>query len=111
MPKTVCLDFDGVVNTYDGWKGEKALFEPRPGLVEFLQKLIQAGWTVVINSTRLAEDIQNWLNIYNLAQYIAGVYNHKPPAIVYLDDRGITFTGDFDKAFELIQSFKVFWEK
>lgn len=34
----------------------------------------------------------------------------KPIAAVYLDDRGITFKGDFDEAFEDIQQFKVWYD-
>lgn len=37
--------------------------------------------------------------------------NVKPPAIVYLDDRGITFDGDFAHAYSAIVWFKTFWEE
>jgi hypothetical protein len=111
MPRTVCLDFDGVMNTYTGWKGEQELFEPRSGLKDFLERLQIAGYSVVVNSSRDAAGIRLWLNTHGLSGLVEQVTNVKPPAIVYLDDRGVTFRGDFDEAFSLITAFHPYWEK
>jgi phosphoglycolate phosphatase-like HAD superfamily hydrolase len=98
MPKTVCLDFDGVMNTYTGWQGPDVLFEPRPGLREFLESLRQSGFEVVVLSTR------------NLNDLVKGVTDLKPPAVVYLDDRAVCFEGDFDAALRAVKEFRAYWE-
>lgn len=111
MSTTICLDFDGVMNTYDGWKGEQELFEPRPGLKEFLERLSTGGYSVVVNSTRDSERVNAWLSLHGLNHLVIRVTDRKPPAVVYLDDRGVTFRGDFDEAFAAITNFRVYWEK
>ena len=60
--KTVCIDFDGVLNTYDGWKGEDELFNPREKVEWFLKQLRQAGYEIVIHSTRTPSKIRKWRN-------------------------------------------------
>jgi hypothetical protein len=114
MPKTICLDFDGVLNTYDGWKGDDVLFDPRPGAKEFIERLFDNGYEVVIHTTRPAEKILQWWrdNKFPGAEWIGPRIAHtKPPAFAYLDDRGICFTGNFNLAFEQIRDFRAFWEK
>jgi hypothetical protein len=111
MSKTVCLDFDGVMNTYDGWMGPEYLFEPRQGLKEFLSKLNEAGFKIVVNSTRTAKSIYGWLDEHSLRGYIDLVTDTKAPAVAYIDDRGIRFNGNFDAVFEELLNFKVFWER
>ena len=39
MKKKIFIDFDGVLNTYNGWKGSDELFEPMPNTKEFLINL------------------------------------------------------------------------
>lgn len=111
MSKTICLDFDGVMNTYTGWKGEDELYEPREGLPDFLSKLKGMGVEVVINSTRPALKIQAWLERYNLASLVDRVTDRKPPAVAYLDDRAVCFNGVFDSSLvDQLIDFKAHWE-
>lgn len=49
--KSVAVDMDGVIATYDGWKGFDHLGEPIPGALEFLTEL-QQNYKVVIFTTR-----------------------------------------------------------
>ena len=107
--KTIALDFDGVLNTYNGWKGEDELFQPRPGVNNFLAALA-ADFELKIYSTRSAEKIRTWLKVHGMDDLIADVCREKPMAIVYLDDRGLRFDGDFDAAYTAIKSFKAHWE-
>jgi len=48
---TICLDLDGVLARYDGWKGLDFLGDPLPGAVEFTRQLSALG-DVVVFTTR-----------------------------------------------------------
>lgn len=120
----ICLDFDGVMNTYNGWKGEDELFEPAEGLKEFLEWGVLEGHFFSICSTREAFKIEEWLDKYNLAIYFRNpkeegtlsVYNLKPIAHIYIDDRGLRFRGSFKEVIDNLEDktfnfFKAWWEK
>jgi hypothetical protein len=113
MPKTVCLDFDGVMSDYHGWKGAEVLDPPRPGLREFLQALNEAGYEIAIHSTREPKIIWSWLISNGIDGYFkeGSVSLHKPLAFVYIDDRAVCFRGDYGAALAEIASFKAYWEK
>jgi predicted HAD superfamily phosphohydrolase YqeG len=106
---TIAVDFDGVLNMYDGWQGEDELFEPRPGAKEFIDELFLRGFKVVIYSTRGEHKLQPWLLKYNFNPGIQ-ISASKPVAICYVDDRGLTFAGDFDVTLVAIEHFKAHWE-
>ena len=126
--KTIAVDFDGVIHWYTrGWQGGDIYDDPVPGAIRGLMKLMNAGFEVVIFTTRLNKDdfpdnenqhalIQEWLleqakkvfdppngswpvhpgtrlqwtavNFVTMMRLTAV----KPPAIAYIDDRGIRFT-------------------
>jgi len=106
----VCVDLDGVLNTYDGWKGADYFHPPRPGAAEFLQRLNELGYDVVVFTVRWAPHVEQWLTEHQLAQYVASVTDKKPAAHVYIDDRAICFTGDFESALARLSSFRAHWE-
>jgi hypothetical protein len=108
--KTVCLDFDGVMNTYDGWKGEDELFEPKEGIKEFLDELKKEFGNIFIHTTRDDLKVTMWLMKHGFEDYGIQVWNKKPPAILYIDDRGLKFNGDFKETLEQIKDFKAYWE-
>lgn len=118
--RTLCLDFDGVIHSYtSGWKAADICDDPvTPG---FVQWLIRADlyFTIAIYSSRshqpggiaamqsyvrraidnqfdvgFAGDPKDW-------EYAAGLFNrlqwptHKPSAFITIDDRALTFTGDW----------------
>ena len=105
---TVCIDFNGVLDTYSGFNGN--MYPPREGAYEFLKTLKQYGFKVVVLTSCDAMDVHKWLAHYNFLPWVDSVTNTKVPAIVYLDDRGITFNGNFDDALKAIINFKCFWE-
>lgn len=119
MPKrTICLDFDGVLHSYvSGWKGIEPTDPPTHGAQEFVQDLLNMGYIVVIQSTRADTRegefaIMSWLQKHkfpvkelqqqenNDQDWISAT---KPKALLYVDDRGIRFTGKFDDVIGWIQ--------
>ena len=109
-PLTVCVDLDGVLNLYDGWKGADYFHPPRPGASDFLRALGSQGYRVIVFTIRWAEHVEQWLDLYGLRSFVAEVTDKKPVAHVYLDDRAICFQGDFDQALRQICEFKAHWE-
>jgi hypothetical protein len=117
MKRTICLDFDGVCNTYDGWRGEEELFQPRAHLGDFISSLIAQGKRVVIFSTRPPIMLEGWFAIHFPAMghaILAGDLffpSHKPPADCYVDDRAVRFNGSFEDILPQVLNFKAYWEK
>jgi hypothetical protein len=111
MKSTIAIDFDGVLADYNGWKGEANMGPPRPGVREFLEALQSLGEEVVVFSTRPEHLIEAWLQRFGFSPLVAKVTNVKPRARVYLDDRAVTFKGDFHDAFDRIGTFRAYWEK
>lgn len=118
MKKTVVFDFDGVIHSYtSGWKGISNIPDPPvPGIDKALKEIHDAGYEVVIVSTRCSNvfglmAINTWLKDYGLYQYVDKILKEKPPAIVYIDDRAICFDGKPDNLLEQIESFKPWYNK
>lgn len=118
MKKTVVFDFDGVIHSYtSGWKGISNIPDPPvPGIDKALKEIHDAGYEVVIVSTRCSNvfglmAINTWLKDHGLYQYVDKILKEKPPAIVYIDDRAICFDGKPDNLLEQIESFKPWYNK
>ena len=117
MKKTVVFDFDGVIHSYSsGWKGTTNIPDPPvPGIENALKEIHNAGYEVVIVSTRCSTvfgrlAIESWLDMYDLSMYVDIVCKEKPPAIVYIDDRAICFDGHPENLLGKIKAFKP-WNK
>lgn len=115
--KTVVFDFDGVIHRYSkGWQDGCIYDIPTPGIEEVLNNLKSLGYEIIIVSTRCTTDggidsIKNWLSVYSLLNYIDDIRSTKPPAMVYVDDRAITFDGnDVSNLVNQIVNFKP-WNK
>lgn len=104
---TVCIDFDGVLSAYKGWKGPEHTEPPVPGAKEFVQRLIDEGYKVMIHTTRDMDVVSEWLSNYDFPEEVV-IVNYKPPALVYIDDRAHRFDGDWDSAYRAIHQ-KPWW--
>lgn len=103
MIPTVCVDLDGVLNQYSGWKGEDHFADPLVGATEFLRRL-HVHCHVVVLTTRNADGTRAWLAQHGMSRYVAIVTNDKPPAAVYVDDRAVKFTGDYEDALTAVDA-------
>jgi hypothetical protein len=108
--RLVCVDLNGVLDDYRGWKDPDHWDPPRAGALEFLQSLTAGGFAVVIFTTRHHAQVRRWLREHGLLPYVSAVTRRKPPAHVFVDDRAVCFRGDFDDTLKRVIPFKAHWE-
>lgn len=108
--RTICLDFDGVVNSYrSGWSGIDSIPDPPIHGTERAIDRLRRDYRVVIHSARCATEtgrqaIEAWLKKYNIE--VDEVCEHKPPALVYIDDRAIRFQGNWADTMTALNEFR-----
>lgn len=106
----VCVDFDGVLAQYDGWKGPEHLGEPNRGALAFVKKLSET-FAVIIHSTRHPQDIERWCKEHGFIDYITHITDTKMPAVCYVDDRAVQFSGNFAQTIVEVEYFKPYWKE
>ena len=113
--QTVVFDFDGVIHSYtSGWKGAEIIPDPPvEGIKEAIDDIRKAGYEVIVVSTRCSTyvgelAIRKYLTDNGII--VDDVKAHKPPAIVYIDDRAICFDGKADTLLDKIKKFEP-WNK
>ena len=113
--RTACIDFDGVINNYTGYKGIGVFEEPVPGAIENINKLKEAGWKIIIHTTRGETHlIKDYCEKYNIPvdEYNTNSNNYphqnqgKPYADIYIDDRAVNFNGNWSETFDKAINFK-----
>lgn len=118
----LCMDFDGVIHSYEsGWKGAHIIPDPPvPGALQFLEKASE-HFEVHIFSSRSHQRggrgaMQHWLcrqvtgkdisecDQQEVPPWLLAIRwpDHKPAAMVMIDDRAICFNGVFPDIKELI---------
>jgi hypothetical protein len=110
LRRTLCLDFDGVLHSYrSGWCGAEIIPDPPiHGTREAVARLRQQ-YRVVVHSTRCHTEegrraVQSWLQTHQIV--VDEVCEHKPPALVYIDDRAIRFRGNWDDVLDEVRQFR-----
>jgi hypothetical protein len=109
MRETICIDLNGVLDTYRGWQGYVSWHPPRAGAADFLRALRERGFRVVVLTARDPDEARRWLDDHGLAQLVDEVTNQKPAAFAYVDDRAVCFRGDFADALEGLRTFEPHW--
>lgn len=122
----LCLDFDGVIHSYSsGWQGADVIPDPPvEGAIAFMLGALR-HFDVVIFSSRSNQKggiaaMQNWLREHAgpLCWYPTPdgpgledirFVTEKPPALVTIDDRALTFDGTWPP-FETLKAFQP-WNK
>ena len=125
--RTIVFDFDGVIHKYSkGWQDGSIYDEYNEDVIRVMYRLLTEGYSVAIVSTRDPIQISEWWNnhqfpmkatpvingtkFWSNTEYI-GVFNQKIPALVYIDDRGLTFKGDTSNLYNEITTFRTYQEK
>lgn len=115
MKKTIVFDFDGVIHSYrSGWQGYDVIPDPPVEGIKELIEEVRKDYKVVVVSTRCGADsglkaVKNYLIRHGIV--VDDVVKVKPPAVMYVDDRGVCFDGDVDKLLDTIKNFKSWLEK
>lgn len=119
--KTICIDFDGVIHDYSkGWQGDDVFGSMIPNADLGTKALKKQGFTIIIFTTRPKTDaLVKWLKDNKIVYDYINENPSQPKnssgkliADVYLDDRGITFRGNWDRwLIEEIACFKPWQEK
>lgn len=103
----IALDFDGVLHDYHGWNGGR-LGGSLPMAVFAVEIFIDRSFRVVVFSTREEEQIRKWLKDNGFPPL--EICSEKPPAVVIVDDRAITFNAWSPGFIENVCAFRAHWE-
>jgi len=112
----LCVDLDDTISDYPGWEGEGYKIvngKPMTGVQETIDTLRNEGWLVLVYSTRCnfkGGVVATAKFLEDNGIRVDGVCFNKPPADIYLDDKGMTFDGNWSGMLEKIRSFKT-WKK
>jgi hypothetical protein len=119
VKKTLAIDFDGVLHGYSkGWQGGKIYDDPIPGAKAGMQKLMDAGYELVIFSTRnydrfgvdgdlqanQVNEMTAWLDEHDIPYHRIHTEPGKPLCKLFVDDNAYRFEGDWAKAVKDIET-------
>ena len=107
--KTILVDLDGVLNTYTGKYDENCIPPIKDGAYKFLEKLYQ-NYDIKIFTTRNNLLASKWIIENKLDKFISDITSFKSPAYLTIDDRCLNFRGDFNKIYEEIENFNVWYK-
>ena len=101
--QNLAIDFDGVVHNADkGWGNGTCYGEPLPGAIDAIKRLSE-DYNIVIFTDKAKSDrplvngktgaklVYEWLQKYQIEQYVSSVTSDKPRAELYIDDNGYRF--------------------
>ena len=108
MKKTLLIDLDGVLNTYNGNFDENYIPPIKEGAYEFLRELSKE-YILKIFTTRNKLLASKWIFTNNLDNFVDDVTNVKEPSFLFIDDRCINFNGNYADLKSKISKFKVWY--
>ena len=115
--KNLAIDFDGVIHNADkGWFDGTCYGEPLPGAIDAIKRLSE-DYTIIIFTAKARTDrplvngktgvmlVLEWLEKYEIAQYVSSITAEKPRADLYIDDNGYRFENWVD-TLKFIESYE-----
>ena len=106
--RIILVDLDGVLNTYNGEYNENFIPPIKDGAYQFLEKL-SYSFEIKIFTTRNKLLASKWIIENKLDKFVSDVTGFKSPAYLIIDDRCLNFRGNFDKIFDEINDFNVWY--
>ena len=101
--QNLAIDFDGVIHHADkGWGNGTCYGEPLPGAIDAIKRLSE-NYNIVIFTAKAKSDrplvngktgaklVYEWLQKYQIEQYVFSITSDKPRAELYIDDNGYRF--------------------
>ena len=108
---TILIDLDGVLNKYSGNYDKNVIPEINEKAKDFLKNLHSLNkYALVLFTTRNLLLSVKWLIKNDIDGFFVDVTNTKIPSILQIDDRAICFKGDFNRLFDEIDNFKVWYK-
>lgn len=92
----ILIDLDGVLNNYNGNYNENYIPKIKDGAVDFLKNLSK-NFKLLIFTSRNTKLVNDWILENNINQYIENVTNIKELCFLIIDDRCITFNGNYEE--------------
>ena len=99
----LAIDFDGVIHDANkGWYDGTCYGEPLTGSLEALKSLSEK-YNIIVFTAKAKGDrplvngktgkklVEEWLEKYNVLQYVTSVTSEKPRANLYIDDNAYRF--------------------
>lgn len=120
---TIAIDFDGVIHAYSkGWNGGEIYDDPVPGTREALMALKEAKHKIYIFTTRTNKTfgkrdtsvdqkqmIEEYMAKHDIPYDKIWTFG-KPMADIFIDDRALSFRGDWTDMIEQVKGFQV-WNR
>ncbi len=107
--RTLLIDLDGVLNTYTGGYQQDYIPPMANGVKEFLESL-QDKFDLKLFTTRPAHLAQKWIEDNQIQHLFSEVTDTKRPAWLLIDDRCLTFDGNFENLAMQIAEFKPWYK-
>ncbi len=121
MSKVIAIDFDGCIASYiHGWQGKNVFGKTINGCVDALNEFREKGYKIIIFTCRLkTTELEYYLKNSNIPFDAINEnpwHDYKQPgdkrkviADIYIDDRAITFKGNWEEIITKVEDFKT-WE-
>jgi hypothetical protein len=101
----LCIDFDGVIHSYEsGWKGGAIYGTVTVGFWEWAERAKDYFTLTIYSSRSVTEDgilgMKAWMTREHPQRQLPPYFqfaHQKPPAFLTIDDRALTFMGDWGR--------------
>ena len=107
--KIILIDLDGVLNEYRGNFDKNYIPPIKEGAREFLREL-NSEYEFKLFTTRDTKLATKWVKENELENYISEITNYKEPSYLIIDDRCITFNGNYNTLYNSIKNFNVWYK-
>ena len=107
--KDILIDLDGVLNEYTGNYIDNYIPPIKNGAVRFLEKLSEK-YNIIIFTTRNTKLAKQWLKDNNCGSFVKKITNTKEPSYLIIDDRCLTFNGNYEDIILQIEKFKPWYK-